>query len=187
MKSIKNYLFLAVAGMLIFGVSCVPARKFEELESKHNQCQDELKSIKAKWDAMESENTELKAQLEKMKKDVTRLENDTMLLGSSLRTKEKQYDKINRLNDEIMKKLELLQAGSAAENSLLSEQLEKTRRELQEKEDRLARLELELRARELALADKEKRVKELRRFACSAERSIKNLEGQSSRSLNWIY
>ena len=58
--------------------------------------------------------------------------------------KEKQYDKIDALNQRIQLQLESLQKGSAIENQRLMADLDATRLELQKKEDELRLLATEL-------------------------------------------
>ena len=58
----------------------------------------------------------LKSGFDQMKDQVGRLKADTTLLGKALRIKEKQYDKIDDLNQRIQDQLESLQRGSALEN-----------------------------------------------------------------------
>ena len=63
--------------------------------------------------------------------------------------KEKQYDKIDALNQRIQSQLESLQKGSAIENQRLMTDLNATRLELQKKEDELRLLEMELKSKEI--------------------------------------
>ena len=125
-----------------------------------------------------------------MKDQVTRLKGDTTLLGKSLRIKEKQYDKINELNDELIKKLEKLQEGSAKENKRLVADLEKTRLELQLKEDELRLLEVELNQKKLDLdqlsedlAQREQRVKELESIIAKKDALVKALKDKVANAL----
>ena len=78
---------------------------------------------------LETDNTELKAGFDQMNDQVRRLKSDTTLLGKALRIKEKQYDKIDLLNQRIQDQLESLQKGSAIENQRLISDLDKTRLE----------------------------------------------------------
>ena len=125
-------------------VSCVPARKYEEIEGKQKLCAEELESLRELALNLETENKELKSSFDQMKQLISRLKSDTTLLGKSLRIKEKQYDKINDLNKLIQEQLETLQKGSANENQRLIADLSAARLDLQKKEDELRILEREL-------------------------------------------
>ena len=98
---------LAIVGLLTQG--CVPARKFEEVAEKQEVCAKELKSLKTLKTDLESENLELASFNEQLNAATKRLVKDTTLLGKSLRMKEKQYDKIDLLNQRIQDQLEILQ------------------------------------------------------------------------------
>ena len=176
--------------IISFLISCVPARKYEEVESKQKKCAEELKEIKFMANELETQNTELKSSHDQMKDQVIRLKGDTTLLGKSLRIKERQYDKINELNDELIKKLEKLQEGSAIENKRLVADLEKTRLELQRKEDELRLLEAELNQKKLDLdqlsedlAQREQRVKELESIIAKKDALVKALKDKIANAL----
>ena len=184
---IKNILSITVVALLI---SCVPARKYEEVESKQKKCAEELKEIKFLANELETQNTELKSGFDQMKDQVVRLKGDTTLLGKSLRMKERQYDKINDLNDELIKKLEKLQEGSANENKRLIADLEKTRLELQRKEDELRLLEAELNQKKIDLdrlsadlKEREKRVQELESIIAKKDALVKALKDKVANAL----
>ncbi len=177
----KNIILLAFAISFLF--SCVPARKYEELENKQKTCAEELEALKAKSTDLETTNNELKSGLEKMKTDVIRLKGDTTLLGKSLRMKEQQYDKINDLNMRIQDQLTMLQKGSALENQKLMNDLNATKLELQKKEDELGKLakelstlETELKALETELNNKKASLDALSAELTKREERVNELE-----------
>lgn len=171
-------------------IACVPARKFEEMKSKQQACAEELETLKARNADLETLSTEQKAQIDDMKDDVSRLKADTTLLGKSLRMKERQYDKIDALNQRIQAQLEALQQGSAIENQRLMTDLNATRLELQKKEDELRLLEAELNRKKadldrlsLDLAAREKRVNELEAIIAQKDAAVKALKDKVAEAL----
>jgi chemotaxis protein MotB len=107
-----------------------------------------------------------------------------------MRMKEQQYDKLNDLNNELMRKLELLQKGSEAENKKLASDLEATKLQLQLKENELRKLEDELNAKKAALdilskelESREKRVKELEEILAKQEAIVKALQEKVANAL----
>ncbi len=187
MKKITLYLSFISAGLMI---SCVPARKVEELESNYKECTEQLESFKSKYTDLETLTTEQKAKIEDLSDKTTRLEADTTLLGKSLRMKERQYDKIDALNQRIQDQLEALQKGSAIENQRLVNDLNATRLELQAKEDELRLLEAELNKKKadldklsLDLAAREKRVNELEAIIASQDAAVKALKDKVANAL----
>jgi chemotaxis protein MotB len=125
-------------------IACVPARKFQETKAKQEKCAEDLKAEKARSQDLEAENNELKSNLGIQEKSAKQLAQDTTVVGDALRRMRNQYDKINSLNDELLKKHALLQKGSMEANSKLMSELDQTRIDLQTKEDVLNKLEDEL-------------------------------------------
>ena len=139
----KKTLYISIISAFILA-SCVPARKYQDLESKQKECSEELDKLKSRNADLETLATEQHEKVVDLTDKVSRLKGDTTLLGKSLRMKEKQYDKIDALNQRIQLQLESLQKGSAIENQRLLADLNATRLELQRKEDELRMLEIEL-------------------------------------------
>lgn len=178
-------------------VACVPARKYEELETKQKQCAEELETLKSKVTGLETQNTELQGMIPGLQEDIARLKGDTTLLGKSLRMKEQQYDKINDLNNQLITKLEKLQAGSAQENQKLMSDLNATKLMLQDKEDKLKILEDELKllGQELdakkdsldelsvELQKREQRVNELEELIASKDAAVNALKEKVANAL----
>lgn len=171
-------------------VACVPARKYEELETKQKACAEELEALKSKVTGLETQNTELQGMIPRLQEDIARLKGDTTLLGKSLRMKEQQYDKINQLNDELIAKLEKLQKGSAQENQKLMSDLNATKLILQQKEDELKLLESELNAKKVTLDKlseelkmREQRVNELEDLIAKKDEAVKALKDKVANAL----
>ena len=171
-------------------ISCVPARKFEEISSKQKLCAEELESLKKRSIDLETLNTELQSGYDQMKDKVTRLESDTTLLGKALRIKEKQYDKIDDLNQRIQSQLESLQQGTRYELEKREAELEAIRLELQKREDELRSLENELNKKKAdleimskELESREKRVRELEELIAKKDAVVKALKEKVANAL----
>jgi chemotaxis protein MotB len=169
--------------LMIYLASCVPSRKYEELEAKYKACDSELAMLRDSTRKTSDAYKELNSQHERLKKATDALARDTSILGASYRQMREQYDKINKLNDEIMAKLDRLQKGSEAEASKLSVQLEATRLELQKKEDALKLFERELNVKKQELEAKEKRIKELEDILAKQEAASKALRDKVAGAL----
>lgn len=185
----QKFILSALLGAFFF-IGCVPARKYQEMEAKQKQCEEELNALKQNWQALEAQNKEYSAEIGVMGKAITKLEKDTSLLGQSLRIKELQYDKINALNDELISKLEKLQKGSQEENHKLMLQLEATRKELMKKEDELNVLSQQLDEKKASLdllskelEKREQRVKELEDLIAKKDEAVKLLKDKVANAL----
>jgi chemotaxis protein MotB len=156
----RNYFLLVLFAVAIFQ-ACVPARKFEELEAKSKACETNLKSSRDSLRKFTESTAEMTRELTELKKSNGILVRDTAVLGSSYRQMRTQYDKINKLNDEILRKLEMLQKGSEDDAKKLNSELQMTQYELQKKEDELKILEKNLNDQKAALEAKQRRIDEL--------------------------
>lgn len=184
----KGVVFLALIALII--QSCVPARKFEEVAEKQEICATELKTLKTLRTELETENTELQSSNDQLNSSINRLRKDTTLLGKSLRMKEKQYDKIDVLNQRIQDQLAILQKGQSLEKKRLLADLEKRKVDLLLLEDKLREFEMDLNAKEIELAEisselvkREKRVNELEAIIASKDAVVKALKDKVAKAL----
>lgn len=180
---LNKFKIIAVALVTALSVSCVPVRKYEEVKGNSKECDDELEKFKAKTVNLETTNKDLTANITKAKQEIEGLNSDTTILGRSLRTMQIQYDKINRLNDELMNKQGQLRANSERESYKLTSELEIAKLSLQKKEDELNTLETELKTLEgtlktleTTLNDKEKNLVELDTKLKEREQRVNELE-----------
>ncbi len=142
-------LFAAIA----FLSACVPARKYDELNTRYKAMQENESSALAKAQQAEAAMKDQQVTLEDLTRRKEMLERDTLTLGTSLRHMTTQYDKINALNNELLEKYNALLAGGKTENRQLLTDLEANRLKLQNKEDSLGVLAISLKDREAKLAD----------------------------------
>ncbi|MCD6367172.1 MAG: OmpA family protein [Bacteroidales bacterium] len=140
MKSFKfSTTILIVSSLVLF--SCVPQRRYLETKQKKMECEQTSKLYKDQLRKDTIKITEMTAQATKMNKEITALKKDTALLGNSLRKLTKQYDKIDALNDELLRKQKMRSVQDAAEIQKLLIDLQKAKEDLQAKEDALKELE----------------------------------------------
>ena len=64
-------------------VSCVPARKVEEMQTKMDKCEEERSQLAKKSQDLETNLSEANSELEVLRSDVKQLQDDTTLLGRS--------------------------------------------------------------------------------------------------------
>ena len=151
--------FTKPAGLFILiglFTACVPARKYEELQTRYKSTQESEAAALAKAQQAEAAMKEQTAGMDDVVKRKANLERDTTIQGTSLRNMTTQYDKINKLNTELLEKYNSLLAGESSENRKLLTDLEATRLRLQGQEDSLSALGKSLGDREAKLADLQK-------------------------------
>ncbi len=140
--------------------ACVPARKYEELQTNYKSAQESEAAAVAKAQQAEAAMKEQAAGMEDLLKRKANLERDTTIQGTSLRNMTVQYDKINQLNSELLEKYSALMAGDRSENRKLLTDLEATRLRLIGQEDSLNQLSRSLGEREARLAELQKEIAE---------------------------
>ena len=83
--------------------ACVPARKYEEMNTRYKSAQETEAAALAKQQQAEATMKEKQAQMDDLAARNEHLQRDTLTMGTSLRHMTTQYDKINKLNDELLK------------------------------------------------------------------------------------
>lgn len=189
MKTFPQTVLLAVLVSTMF-FACIPARQYEELKAKYETCSTERTSLSVANGKLETELNETKASMNSLLKERDLLVADSATLGTSLRRMQVQYDKINKLNDELLKKQAELQKGSEAENLKLMSELQKLQVELQKKEDDLKNLGRELDSKKTSLdkvstelEKREQRVKELESLIAQKDSASNALKEKVSKAL----
>ena len=162
----KNFI-LAIAIMSIL-FSCVPARKYEELKAKQQNCDEERTALKQQVQTLEEQNNEYATSIDALRKEKATMEHDLELLQKSYDQMKTNYDNINNTYQLLLDKNNELLAGNKSATQKLMQQLQKSQEELQAQEDALRTLEGSLLKKQAdlnelnkALAEREKRVNEL--------------------------
>lgn len=174
---------LALLVATILFASCVPSRKYEEEKSRARAAQAESEAALAKARDAEAALTELRGSSDEMRKRLTRLEQDTAVMGTSLRTMTVQYDKINKLNNELLDKYNKLLAGSGSENRKLLSDLEALRLDLMNREDSVAALMKRVSDKQAALAERESELSALQAELAQKDAAMKALKERVSSAL----
>jgi chemotaxis protein MotB len=168
---------------VLFFISCVPIKKYQDLEANYKKCQEEQSSYKTKAIDYENRLKELEVQLDVMKKDVKTLVSDTTRLRNELNMLGAQYDRVNETNKALEDKYAKIMKSGSKETARLINDLEGTRIELQKKEDRLNQLEKELNARKIALDEKEARINELESIIAKQDEAVRLLKEKIAEAL----
>lgn len=156
--------------------ACVPARKYEELNTRYKAMQESESATLAKAQQAEASLKDQQVTLEDLRRRKEMLERDTITFGTSLRSMTLQYDKINSLNNELLGKYNALVAGGSAENRKLLTDLEANRLKLQNKEDSLGVLAA-------SLADREAKLSKLQGELDAKDQAMKALKDRVSKAL----
>lgn len=176
----KNIFYISILALC---VSCVPIKKYQDLEENYKQLQEDEKSFKTKAIDAESKLSEYETQLKVMDSEVTGLKEENERVQNDYGKLQAQYDRTTQENEELEKKYAAVLSNGNAETSKLIQDLEKTRIELQKKEDRLNKLEKELNQREKAIQEKEARISELESIIKEQELAVERLRAKIAEAL----
>lgn len=173
MKAIKSYGWIF---LVLIAVSCVPARKMEDLKKKYDTLSAELKDCKEKSRGWEATSAEMESTIAEQNKKINDLLRDSTNLGRSYRNTLEQYEEIKENHKTLKEQYNDMLKLSEKESRLLGLQLEETRYELQKKEDELNKLEEELNKLDAALKEKEASLNQLSADLEKREKRVNELE-----------
>ncbi len=124
--------------------SCVPARKFEDVKAANEACEKERENLNKQNESLTTANNELKATIARYEREMAALIADTAMKSNTNRILTMQYDKISELYKQLLENQQKLRADADNEQQKAMQMLQKTRDELQVKEDELRNLEARL-------------------------------------------
>ena len=188
----KNKTIIFIALGLIVLSSCVSPRLYQDEKSRREKCEEENINLKKENKDLSEKYNEIKANFDKLKKDFDILVQDTSVTGKSLRKMVWQYDKLDKLYNELIKNYESRDKLNNAETKKLLTDVQAMQLDLQQREDKLKELELSLNEKErklnlmtseieqknLDLDNKSARIQELEHLIAqkdSATQALKNL------------
>lgn len=185
---LKIYASSLLIGVVLF--SCVPARKFEEVSEKQRKAEEENARLKTANQDFEAKFIETNAQIADISKQITGLQKDTLIIGTNYRNLTDKYDKLNRVNEQLLDKYTKMMDGNVAETKKLSSELQMSKEQLLKKQDELRILEQELNLKKVKLDElktelqqREERVNELQAVLKKKDDTVNELKKKVSDAL----
>ncbi|HLV41016.1 MAG TPA: OmpA family protein [Brumimicrobium sp.] len=176
-------LLFGVLTLLIGLGSCVPAKKYNDLLAKEQNCNEELKKYKTSSLDYEAQLKTLQTRSNLMQKDIVQLKSDTTELGKSYRSLQAKYQQAISMGASFEEQLDKIKDSDAKHLARMRSELEAKIIETQRKEDALLNLEKELKKKQVLLADREQRVAELEEMITRQEMAVKALELKIAQAL----
>ena len=177
----KTFNLFIVLSLVI--ISCVPAKKYNDLLAREKQCSVDLEKYKSSSLEFEGKFKDVETLYQVAKKDIAGLIIDTTELGSKLRLLKIQYDNVLEENDLLQVKFDKFRLSGAKETAGLQADLEAKNLELQRKEDALATLESELATKSRLLVEREQRVNELEELIQRKDEAVNTLKNKVANAL----
>ena len=157
-------------------MACVPAKKYQELEAKYQKSQENEAMYKSQAIDYGNKLKEVEQELASLKENEEQMIKDTTRLGKEFRQLQVEYDRVNNENQLLEAQYEKMLNSGNEDFAKMIEDLERTKLELQQKEDRLNKLEQELNERALILEAKEARINELEEIIQMQEQIVADLK-----------
>lgn len=172
---------ILLSGLFVF--ACVPARKYQELESRHQANERKIEQLETANKAAENRIGELNDHMANLNRELRLLREDTTRLGSNIRNLTQNYEALNRTYQLVQDQNEKLLAGRATETQLILSRLQETQEDLQKREDELRIKEANLNRLMSEFAAKEARVNELEDILSRQETVVQELRRSVSSAL----
>ena len=180
---IKAKSIIVGIGLVTLFTACVPARRFQEVSEKADAAKSENDQLKTQVMELKATAKDFNTKQDVLTRQLDALKGDTSVMGSSLRILRNQYDKINALNEELLQKAASLRQGAEADNQQLTGELANTRQRLIAKQDSLRRLAMSLNEKQMALNNREAKIKQLQQTLQAKDSAITALKDRVANAL----
>lgn len=164
-------------------LACVPAKKYNELLEREQQCNEELKRFKTSALDSEAALATVRVKQALLEKEANQLRSDTARIGGEYRELQATYQKMVATSSALERQLDQIKNRDARELARMQADLEAKIIETQRKEDALQALEKELKAKEKLIQDREARVNELESLLAKKEDAVHQLKEKVARAL----
>jgi chemotaxis protein MotB len=169
--------------LLILAIACVPGRQFEEVKAQRDQLLAEQEDLRASSKNALEGRKDMEVRIESLERRVKTLQEDTAMMGTSSRKLRVQYDKLLALNDQLLDKSDRARTGTESERQKLLIELDNVRTQLELKEDRLDKLDKELRDKAASLEEREAKIKELTDMIQEKDAALSSLKDKIAKAL----
>lgn len=176
-------LFFGVLVMVLGFTACVPAKKYNDLLEKQQNCSDELKKFKTSSLESESQLKTVQTKLNLLDREIAQLRSDTTDLGNSFRSLNAKYQQEKAMREAQEDMMNKAKSSSAKDLTAMRAELEAKILEVQRKEDVLLELEKELNDKQELLAKRQQRVEELEDIIRKQDEAVKALKNKISDAL----
>tara|TARA_B110000238_G_C16053090_1_gene407000 strand:+ start:137 stop:1183 length:1047 start_codon:yes stop_codon:yes gene_type:complete len=173
--SIIRSLFMLSAFLWLF-TSCVPQRKYAELENNYEKSEEERSYLSGAVKDLETDKKELTNRADKTQTDLEKLDSDYKDVKEDYDYLKDDFRKLSEFKEQLMQRMAKSAADSKEENIILLKKMIAAQEDLQRKEDDLKRKETELRKLETELNGTKKNLEELDIALQKREKRINELE-----------
>ncbi|RYD73357.1 MAG: cell envelope biogenesis protein OmpA [Sphingobacteriales bacterium] len=199
-----NIRILIVSAIFLFGISCVPQRKFQDLQKAHTEALQKNADCNTALNESKDQNENYASQIKTLQTAIQDLARDTALVGSSNRKINTLYAQTNDAYERLLDKQKELESHNTLRTQELSAEMKELERKLNEKEVELDQrqismqkqtgdlnrmtgemntLKADLEKLQKDLTEREKRVQELSQVLNQKDSAAKALKNTISNAL----
>lgn len=164
--AIRIFLLFILFGML---ASCVPQRKYAELEKKNDLLNRSNDSLRFKNEHLTSQNDAFAEEIDEMTTEVIKLR-------AQLNETESLYDKVRKSYEQLDMNYQRLLSNNERDRSNLDAELRKMQEELRVKDGELTNREAELIKKEVATENLKKELDQLKNDLGEREKKVQELQ-----------
>ncbi len=184
--------FVCVIGVLslITVISCVPGKKFRELQKTNRQNLMERDDFKAENLNLSTKNSELETKIAALEKETAKLSQDLSLAQADLNRAKDELNSISGRYDDLQNAQESLIKGNVSETRKLLAELQTAQADLKQKEDVLRQLEQSMDLKKISLDEltlelekKNARMAELEKILDAQKKIVDELKDKVSEAL----
>jgi chemotaxis protein MotB len=169
---------LLIPGLLFFIAigGCVPARKYEEMVQRRDDCETRNKGLRELNENYFTQNNELTRSRDQLKMQVEELKKDSTETGVEFRRLRTNYDRLAKTYEIILDQNENLMQGKDMETGRILQQLQTTQSDLYRREDELRRASAQMEEKEKRLNDINEQLQQFSRELSLKEQRVNELE-----------
>ena len=166
-----------------FLVSCVPAKKYNELLEKERACNESLEKYKNDAISYEASSKDFQSKYEVASEQLKQLVTDSTKMGNNYRILRAKYNKQVSTIEALEANYNKLRLSGAKDVAELSAELETRRIELQKKEDALLKKEADLAKQQALISDQQKELTTLQDIIAQQEEATRLLKDKVTKAL----
>ncbi len=136
---IRNWISAVI--LLLFAASCVPTRKYREMENKKMDLNQERDDLFASNERLTVDNLEMKSKIASIEADLEEIETEQEAVQEEYDKLKDVFDDLSRRYDDLRQSQDALLKGHNRETKRLLAELQSAQQDLIDKEDRLRELE----------------------------------------------
>jgi chemotaxis protein MotB len=182
--------FLNALLIVISAVSCVPGKKYSNLQDTSSHFMNERDAFKTDNIGLEMKNRELEAKLSTLEKEIVAVQDDISTVQSERDKAKDDYNRILSQYSELQNAQEDLIRGNVKETQKLLAELQAAQENLQRKEDLLRQLEQNLDTKKASLDEltfelerRNERLAELEKILDGQKQIVQDLKSKVSEAL----